>query len=78
MLFRSSSALVADLTQDYEERTRFLSYRYFFGWVGGLTMGVAAFSVFLRPSPSDPSGQLNLEGYSNYGLTASLIMSRRS
>ena len=69
-----SSALVADLTQDYEERTRFLSYRYFFGWVGGLTMGVAAFSVFLRPSPSDPSGQLNLEGYSNYGLTASLIM----
>ena len=37
-------------------------------------MGVAAFSVFLRPSAHDPSGQLNLQGYSNYGLTASLIM----
>lgn len=69
-----SSALIADLSRDYNERTTFLSYRYFFGWVGGLTMGVSAFSIFLRPGPNDPSGQLNLQGYSNYGLTASLIM----
>ena len=69
-----SSALVVDMSRDYDERTSFLSYRYFFGWLGGLTMGIAAFSLFLRPSPSDPSGQLNLEGYSNYGLMASIIM----
>lgn len=69
-----SSALVVDMTEDYDERTSFLSFRYFFGWVGGLTMAVAAFSVFLRPSPEYPNGQLNLEGYSLYGLTASLIM----
>jgi Na+/melibiose symporter-like transporter len=69
-----SSALVVDLAQNYDVRTSFLSYRYFFGWVGGLTMGVSAFSVFLRPGPNDPTGQLNLQGYSNYGLTASLIM----
>lgn len=69
-----SSALVADMTHDYDERTSFLSYRYFFGWIGGLTMGVAAFSVFLRPSANDPSGQLNLQGYANYGLVASLLM----
>ncbi|WP_420607544.1 MFS transporter [Novosphingopyxis sp.] len=69
-----SSALVVDLTEDYDERTSFLSFRYFFGWIGGLTMAVAAFSVFLRPSPEYPDGPLNLEGYSNYGLTASLIM----
>lgn len=69
-----SSALIADMTDDYDARTSFLSYRYFFGWIGGLTMGVAAFSVFLRPSAADPSGQLNLQGYSNYGLAASLLM----
>ena len=69
-----SSALIVDLSRGYDDRTSFLSYRYFFGWVGGLTMGVAAFSIFLRPSAEDPSGQLNLMGYSNYGLTASLIM----
>ena len=69
-----SSALVVDLTENYDERTSFLSYRYFFGWVGGLTMAVAAFSVFLQPSAKYPQGQLNLDGYSFYGLTASLIM----
>ncbi|MDF2496295.1 MFS transporter [Sphingomonas sp.] len=69
-----SSALVVDLAQDYHERTSFLSYRYFFGWIGGLSMGIAAFSLFLRPSAQDSSGQLNLSGYSNYGLTASLLM----
>ena len=69
-----SSALVVDLSEDYDQRTSFLSFRYFFGWVGGLTMAVAAFSIFLRPSPEYPAGQLNLEGYSLYGLTASLIM----
>src|SRR5262245_17818337 len=69
-----SSALVVDLAQNYDVRTSFLSYRYLFGWVGGLTMAVSAFSVLLRPGPHDPTGQLNLQGYANYGLTASLIM----
>jgi Na+/melibiose symporter-like transporter len=69
-----SSALVVDLSEDYDERTSFLSFRYFFGWVGGLTMAVGAFSIFLRPSPDYPNGQLNLDGYAAYGLTASLIM----
>lgn len=69
-----SSALVVDLAEDYNERTSFLSFRFFFGWIGGLSMGIAAFSLFLRPSPQDPSGQLNLQGYSNYGLTASILM----
>lgn len=69
-----SSALVADLTEDYDQRTSFLSYRYFFGWIGGLTMGVAAFRVFLKPSAANPSGVLNLHGYATYGLTASLLM----
>ena len=69
-----SSALVVDIAEDYDDRTNFLSYRYFFGWIGGLTMGVLGFSVFLRPSPEDPSGMLNLDGYMMYGLTASLVM----
>src|SRR5262245_19052046 len=69
-----SSALVVDLAQNYDTRTSFLSYRYFFGWVGGLTMGISAFSLFLRPGPDDPTGQLTLHGYSSYGLTASFIM----
>lgn len=69
-----SAALVVDLARDYDERTSFLSYRYFMAWAGGLTMGVAAFSVFLQPNDTYASGTLNLEGYRAYGLLASSIM----
>lgn len=69
-----SSALVVDLTERYDERTGFLSYRFFFGWVGGLTVNVLAFSVFLKPSARYPTGTLNLDGYAQYGLTAAILM----
>lgn len=69
-----SSALVVDLARDYDERTSLLSFRFFMGWAGGLTMGVAAFSIFLTPSPDYPTGALNLDGYRAYGLLASAIM----
>ncbi|HEY2358114.1 MAG TPA: MFS transporter, partial [Phenylobacterium sp.] len=69
-----SSALAAELTTEYDERTRLLSYRYLFGWVGGLAMYGLALSVFLRPTAAFPVGQLNREGYANYGLFAGGLM----
>ena len=33
-----SSALAAELTSDYDERTSLVSYRYLFGWLGGISM----------------------------------------
>ncbi len=69
-----SSALVVDLVHDYDKRTGFMSWRWFFGYVGGLGSNILAFSYFLRPGPNDPAGQLNVDGYASYGLTASFIM----
>lgn len=69
-----SSSLVAELTDDYDERTSMLSYRFFFGWWGGLTMAVVAYGVFLRPSAEYPIGVLNLDGWRGYGLTSAVIM----
>ena len=69
-----SSALVAELTSDYDERTSYLSFRYFFGWMGGLTMSLLAFSVFLKATPKFPIGQLNPAGYHSYGIAAALVM----
>ncbi len=65
-----STALVAELSPDYDERTRLLSLRYFFGWFGGLTVAVLAYKVFL---PSG-GGVLAAPGYHRYGVAASLIM----
>jgi GPH family glycoside/pentoside/hexuronide:cation symporter len=69
-----SAALAAELTTDYDERTRLLSYRYLFGWVGGLAMYGLALAVFLRPDAAHPVGQLNPAGYAKYGLFAGALM----
>jgi len=69
-----STSLVSELTSNYDERTSLLSYRYFFGWMGGVLMAVIAYGWLLQPTEQYPVGQLNLDGYNTFGLVASLIM----
>jgi GPH family glycoside/pentoside/hexuronide:cation symporter len=69
-----STALAAELTQRYDERTQILGLRFFFGWWGGLTMAVIAYAVFLQPDAQYPVGQLNEHGYRSYGAVAALVM----
>jgi Na+/melibiose symporter-like transporter len=69
-----SSALVPELTENYDERTSFAGYRVFFAWYGGLAMSALAFRIFLVPDATHAVGQLNPAGYSRYGLTAAIVM----
>lgn len=69
-----SSALAAELSQGYDERTILLSYRYFFGWVGGLALYVIAFRFLFVPDAHHPVGQTNPVGYARYGVLAAVIM----
>jgi Na+/melibiose symporter-like transporter len=69
-----SSALAAELTDDYDERTSLLSYRYFFGWLGGTIMAALTLAVFLVPTETIPNGFLNKPGYATYGTVAALVI----
>jgi GPH family glycoside/pentoside/hexuronide:cation symporter len=69
-----SVSLVPELTANYDERTSILSYRYFFGWWGGLTMSILAYIVFLTPDAAHPVGVLNPLGYRRYGLASAVLM----
>lgn len=71
-----STSLVAELTDDYDQRTSMLSYRYFFGWWGGLAIAVIAYTLLLVPNPDAGiiNGQMNPTGYQQYGLVAAIIM----
>lgn len=69
-----STSLIAELTPDYDQRTSFLSYRFLFGWLGGLTMTLLAFGVFFKVTKQYPVGQMNPEGYVNYSITACILM----
>ena len=69
-----SSALAPELTPDYNERTSIASFRFFFGYLGGIAMAFLTLYVFLAPSAEYPVGQLNPEGYWRFAIWGSLIM----
>ena len=69
-----SSALAAELSSGYDERTVLLSYRYFFAWVGGLALYLVTFTFLLVPDARHATGQTNPVGFAKYGLLASIIM----
>jgi len=68
-----SSALAPDLTQDYDQRSSLISYRYYFGWTGGNLMTVLMFFLLFPAftTATIPSGQFNREAYELYGIIAS-------
>lgn len=66
-----STALVSELTEDYDERTALLGYRFFFGWWGGLTMAALAYLVFF---PQAAGGVLFRGGYTTYATVSALTM----
>jgi len=65
-----SISLVPEITSDYVERTTLFRYRFLSGWVGGLTMSVLAFTVFLPT----PEAQLQPDGYAVFGMVGAVIM----
>jgi Na+/melibiose symporter-like transporter len=69
-----STSLVPEFTDDYDQRTSMLSYRFFFGWWGGLTIAVLAYKVFFRATEAYPFGQLNPAVWPVYGAFASVII----
>lgn len=69
-----STALLAEFTQDYHERTVLVSYRFFFGVVGGILMGVFVFSAIFADEPTAPGGLLDASGYLKYAAIAAPLM----
>ncbi len=69
-----NSALVAEITDDYDERTSILSYRYFFGWAGGTLMGFYALTYLLVPTTEISNGLFNIAGYGKMGLASSIVI----
>ncbi len=64
-----SAALVAELTTDYDERTRLLAFRYLFGWFGGVGVAFLALQLFLKGTDA-----LSKTGYARYGIMAAAVM----
>ena len=71
-----SSALAPELTDQYDERSSLLSFRYYFGWTGGNAMSVLMF-FFLFPlmaTATIEDGRFNRESYEIMGIVASAMI----
>lgn len=66
-----STSIVAELTDDYDERTRLLGYRYMFGWYGGLVMAVLGWGYFFNRTEL---GIVEPSGYVGYSITGSVVI----
>lgn len=71
-----STALAAELTDDYDQRSSLLSYRYYFNWTIGNAMSVAMFMVLFPAfaTAAIPNGQFNRGAYEVYGIVASVLI----
>ncbi len=67
-------ALGAELSEDYDERTQIVSYRYFLGFAGYLVAYYLGFGVFFADSEEFPRGQFNVDAYAPYALVLALTM----
>ena len=65
-----SSALIPEITADYEERTSLQSYRLLFGWSGGNLMTIVMFGVLL----TGELGMRDRDAYATYGIIASVLI----
>jgi GPH family glycoside/pentoside/hexuronide:cation symporter len=69
-----NSAMIAEISTDYDQRTVLLSFRYFFGVLGGVVLGFITYRYILLPDAIHPVGQLNPAGYPTYGIVAGALM----
>lgn len=67
-------ALGAELSNDYQERSQIVSFRFVFGFVGYFISYGLGFAWFFRDTADFPNGQFNIGAYEPYALALSVLM----
>ena len=67
-------ALGAEMSEDYDERSKLVGYRMFFANVGVLFTFAAGFLYFFTPTPEFENGQLNAGAYPRFALLLAVLM----
>ena len=70
----ASSAMNPELTDDYAERTRLFSVRYWFGYAGAYGFTAFSLTFFFVATPEYPRGQLNPAGYVNFAMLGAALI----
>jgi len=69
-----SNSMVAELTPSYDERTSLVSWRFFFGWAGGLTIAQVGYRAFFASRPGFSDGRLDAAAYGGFALVCAIAI----
>jgi GPH family glycoside/pentoside/hexuronide:cation symporter len=75
LFFVPWSAIAAELTDNYEERTSVMSFRFAVGWAVGVGFPLFVFGVVMSATAGHPVGQLNPTHYPVMAISAAALMS---
>ncbi|MBS0479968.1 MAG: MFS transporter [Proteobacteria bacterium] len=70
----AGNALAPELTDDYRERTRLFSLRYWFGYAGAYGFSAISLATFFHATNEYPRGQLNPDAYPGFALTSAALI----
>ena len=69
-----SNALVPELTPHYDERTSLVSYRFLFGWAGGIVISQLAYLYYFASPQDGADGLLQAARYAGFGGACALLV----
>jgi len=68
------NALFAEFSDDYQERSAIVTYRFLMAWIGGIAFSFSVYSWVFPATDAYPMGQLNPESYQNFALVLALAI----
>jgi Na+/melibiose symporter-like transporter len=68
------TALTAELSTDYQERTLLSALRSLFGSIGTLMVFLIGLQLYFRATPEYPNGQLDPHAYPLFGATFAIVI----
>lgn len=69
------AAIAAELSDDYDERTSVMAFRFAVGWTVGVLFPLWVFTAVMPGTEAHPVGQLNPAGYPQMALWAGFLVS---
>lgn len=69
-----SGALGPEMTTNYDERTKLVSFRWLIGWMGSITVSLAGWLYFLADNETVGDGRLDAANYPQLGLFGGVLV----
>jgi len=69
-----SNSMVAELTDNYDERTSLVSWRFMFGWAGGLAFAQLGYRGFFYAREGLGDGRLDASAYGGFALVGAVAI----